>query len=256
MILYKYVRRERIDILQSGRIAFTPPELFNDPFEARPVLPDTDPKFAEVFDRITTHEDREEVINLRRTMIIRKLIVEGAPYLTGVLSLSEKRDNVLMWAHYTAEHTGFVIGFDTTPPGLLEELAKQGRKSDPIKVAYSATRPNREHLMDVTEEDLWFTKSEEWEYEAEWRYVRMIHGSQDNTINVRGTQVPLFEFPKAAVIEVILGCRADDVLEGDLKQVLSFGGYPNAKLLRATLDSTRFALNIEAVDGSSQPQRA
>lgn len=30
--------------------------------------------------------------------------------LVGVLSLSEKNDNLLMWAHYARQHTGFVIG--------------------------------------------------------------------------------------------------------------------------------------------------
>jgi hypothetical protein len=39
MVLYKYLRPERIDVLQSGLIAFMPPLLFNDPFEAEPVFP-------------------------------------------------------------------------------------------------------------------------------------------------------------------------------------------------------------------------
>src|SRR5688572_8289040 len=37
MILYKYVPPVRIDILRNGHIAFPPPWLFNDPFEASPV---------------------------------------------------------------------------------------------------------------------------------------------------------------------------------------------------------------------------
>jgi hypothetical protein len=32
----------------------------------------------------------------------------------GVLSLTEKRDNLLMWAHYAQNHQGFVIEFDDT----------------------------------------------------------------------------------------------------------------------------------------------
>jgi hypothetical protein len=30
----------------------------------------------------------------------------------GVLCLSEVRDSLLMWGHYTENHEGFVIGFD------------------------------------------------------------------------------------------------------------------------------------------------
>jgi hypothetical protein len=36
--LYKYVTAERVDVLIRKHIRFTPPPLFNDPFESSPVL--------------------------------------------------------------------------------------------------------------------------------------------------------------------------------------------------------------------------
>ncbi|EPJ44297.1 MAG: hypothetical protein OFPII_35920 [Osedax symbiont Rs1] len=30
----------------------------------------------------------------------------------GILSMTERIDNLLMWSHYADSHTGFVIGFD------------------------------------------------------------------------------------------------------------------------------------------------
>ena len=34
----------------------------------------------------------------------------------GILCLSEVRDSILMWGHYTDSHQGFVIGFDSDQP--------------------------------------------------------------------------------------------------------------------------------------------
>ena len=36
-----------------------------------------------------------------------------------VLSLPENRDSLLMWAHYTDRHRGFLIAFDDSDGGIL-----------------------------------------------------------------------------------------------------------------------------------------
>lgn len=55
-----------------------------------------------------TGEARNEVL------FINKLI--------GILSLTEKRDNLLMWAHYAQYHQGLVIEFDETHEYFNQEL--------------------------------------------------------------------------------------------------------------------------------------
>ena len=62
---------------------------------------------------------------------ILRLTLEHAPNVIGVLSLSEKRDNLLMWAHYAAQHTGFVIGFDSENPALVAQQRRIGRPRRP-----------------------------------------------------------------------------------------------------------------------------
>lgn len=42
--LFKYVPPERIDILETERISFTPPQRFNDPFDLHPTVPVIDSK--------------------------------------------------------------------------------------------------------------------------------------------------------------------------------------------------------------------
>lgn len=62
MALYKFVPAARIDILQNGRIRFTPPALLNDPFEMTPVfgalMTDADAQryFEENIDKIADEE--------------------------------------------------------------------------------------------------------------------------------------------------------------------------------------------------------
>jgi hypothetical protein len=40
-------------------------------------------------------------------------MLEPAARSVGVLSLSATNDNLSMWAYYTEQRTGFVIGFET-----------------------------------------------------------------------------------------------------------------------------------------------
>lgn len=89
------------------------------------------------------------------------------------ISLSETPDNLLMWAHYTAEHSGFVIGFDVDHPSwkALEETRGE-RATSPVRIIYSAERPKRATLKDVQPTDIWSIKSGEWKYEREWRLTR------------------------------------------------------------------------------------
>jgi hypothetical protein len=240
VILYKYVPPERIDILESGLVAFSAPAAFNDPFEAKLIFPPMAPETPKL-------EGGLAYAHYMRDTILR-LTLEHAPNVIGVLSLSEKRDNLLMWAHYAAQHTGFVIGFDSENPALVAQQKRIGRPHDPEKIAYSSERPARGQMVDITLHDLYFLKSEEWEYEAEWRYTRLLRNAT-KTLEMDGKKVSLFEFPKEAVAEVILGCRASDVLTGEIMQLLAYGGYTNAKLLSAELDPTRFHLNIVPTPG-------
>ena len=152
MNLYKYVAPYLISILENGLIRFTPPARFNDPFEMRPyykALADEDAikqvlaeqsmqeilndelklAYAGVSDDVRRLVP-EDFLSLFASAIapvavetmpalleaftagLRKPLTEGFNEHIGVLSLTEKPDNLLMWAHYAQQHTGFVIEFD------------------------------------------------------------------------------------------------------------------------------------------------
>jgi hypothetical protein len=56
--------------------------------------------------------------------------------IIGVLSLSEKRDNLLMWAHYAQNHEGFVIEFDESHDFFHQK--PDPNDIPPLKLLYSA----------------------------------------------------------------------------------------------------------------------
>jgi len=111
---------------------------------------------------------------------------------SGVISLSETKDNLLMWSHYADEHSGGVIEF-TFDVNL--ETGKQGCKkfletlADNLylfnRVKY---RPQREPDLDLFEnvdepvttslkKYISFTKAEAWSDEKEHRFLCNLDGA-------------------------------------------------------------------------------
>jgi hypothetical protein len=146
MMLYKYCSPERIDILESHKIGLTRPRSFNDPFEFSPDFSATDSGIEMV----------------RKTWEHTKDFV--------VLCLAEQADNPLMWGHYAGGLTGFAIGFDASR-GLLVNPSAERRL---VKVSYSTRRPSRPTLAELKDEEIFFTKSDVWAYEKEWRIIDSI----------------------------------------------------------------------------------
>ena len=66
---------------------------------------------------------------------------------------------VQMWAHYAGSHEGYCIEYYRPSSFLLSTLCKP--------VLYRRTMPEITNLEQI--EALFWTKSETWEYEAEWR---------------------------------------------------------------------------------------
>jgi len=254
VILYKYLPPERIDVLQGCLVAFTPPWLFNDPFEARPVFPPDAPAAIALYEearprraKLTKEEEsalQAQIDAIQKEHGLLRLTWEQAANSVGVLSLSEKCDCPLMWAHYTAQHAGFVIGFDTAHPDWVASGRLNGPPGEPRKVSYSQDRPNPADMNEVTPGDVWYTKSSEWAYEREWRVTRWISKARKTVESASGDEIPLYEFPPEAVREVILGQRATEFLEFMTLELVTKSPYKNVTLQRAELDSKRFRLNI------------
>jgi hypothetical protein len=83
----------------------------------------------------------------------------------GILSLSEIEDNILMWSHYSADHTGFVIEFDEKHPFFDQRKKSSEMRRHVKRVRYSDKRPrltifdpnlkNDEHIDKWIKDFLW-----------------------------------------------------------------------------------------------------
>ena len=88
MILYKYYGfSSGMAALKSQQLGFREPRYFNDPFELSYLDNADDQNFVS-----------EKIGELKKSLVI--------------LSLTRDPHNPLMWAHYSEDHKGFVIGYD------------------------------------------------------------------------------------------------------------------------------------------------
>ena len=278
MILYKYLHPDRVDVLKNRQIRFTQPGDFNDPFEFRPQIANlADDSFVrkqveDNFERILDQElakvgsliDPATFESLRPLLRTQKhrlpaivkllhpqLIGMISPRIdsffnqnVGVLCLSEVRDSLLMWGHYTDNHRGLVVGFDSENSFFLKRRTAQDEFGLLRQVEYQRRRPSVT-LSDTSSAEWFQTKSEEWAYEKEWRIARVLSDS-NKRIDATPFPIYLFQFPADAVSQIILGIRAADGLVDEIQRLKP--AFPNAKVLRMEESSSEYRLVAEEFD--------
>ena len=275
-MLFKYLAPDRIDVLASGHIRFTQPADFNDPFEFRPVISSVASK--KEFDKAMDEELRTMVqkelqkipLEIRKQILteqleavsselyeqywpyleakfkemgneVSRVFIDKANTLIGVLSLTEKNDNLLMWSHYACSHKGFCIGFDTNSSFFNRKRSDVDEFYHLRKVSYSKTRPTK-LVSQLDGVELFLIKSEAWKYEQEWRMCAVLEDSQE-TISATPFPIHLFKFPNSAVKEIILGaCIENDVKENILSVVRK--KYPKIAIKQAKISTEEFDLEF------------
>jgi hypothetical protein len=153
-----------------------------------------------------------------------------------VLSLTQSRASLLMWAHYAAQHTGLVIGFDAD--GEILKSASPYRQLR--KVVYAPNRPSGSTEADLTNEQVLLTKGEEWAYEGEWRIIDSLYAA-DGEGDFH--HWPFYIRPES-VRELVLGCRCDAHTERDAVAALKRDELRHVALYKAVPDERRFGLNF------------
>lgn len=267
MILYKYLQPARSDLLKHRRIRFTQPGDFNDPFEFRPKIRDL-ASDAEMRAYVEDHFEQlvgEELAkygalthllpqaNLRGLLLKQKsmlpalfqflepaaiqrlspMIDEFLNLNVGILCLSEVRNSILMWGHYTENHQGFVIGFDADHPFFSKRRSDKDEFGFLRRVDYTLKRP-QVTLTDTTSSAWFQTKSEHWSYEKEWRIVRVLSDAEQR-IDKSPFPICLFEFAPDAIREIIIGMRSGTSLTAEIQSLAA--GFPRATVFAAHEDS-------------------
>jgi hypothetical protein len=183
--LYKYRddSDKTLDIIRNGKIWFSKPKEFNDPFDCGiDLCDDFEPdKVRQVLQlgmtnngwsrgKIKKHikgsfdeRGRLKRIGINYIEQIKQSIRDRRDNL-GVLSLSRTCESILMWSHYASSHKGICIQFNVANPNELFEVEYSS-----IIPRFTLYDTHIKRKGDVYK--LLITKHDDWKYEKEWRKI-------------------------------------------------------------------------------------
>ncbi|MCJ8498344.1 DUF2971 domain-containing protein [Chryseobacterium salipaludis] len=254
MILYKYRNfntesKERVlQIINKQELYFSNIDNFNDPFDGKVFLHFNgklnEIKAAQIRSQYTMALKKEEkyegiTFDQAHKLIDEKFsqafvedetekhaIIERIQDLhdkKGILSLSSKNDNILMWSHYTFNHQGVCFGFDATQDYFAE--SKRVRYQSHYDDIWGWLHTDEEIVDRIL-----FAKAADWRYEDEYRIV---------------TDEPCVrKFSQDTLKEIIFGSRmSKDDKDEIIKECQAVGLSPSYR--QAVLDIERYKINIE-----------
>jgi len=250
--IYKYFRFDENlkRSLCNSYVWFSKPEVFNDPFEFEIQGPgnlrknevveyfhllidvlgvrideilqgDTDAFF------FAYEQDPEKFLDLFLEPFRTKLNSWGLSCFSGTF------DNILMWSHYAAKHTGLVIKFDR------EKLDSSLKKSSDFSLMNSVNYQVDFPLINISKErektvssirEIVFTKAIDWEYEDE--------------IRIWSNKTGEHKFSKDSVAEVILGANFPEPSKAKLSSILE-KHYPNNKIILSQMVLSKRMFTLE-----------
>jgi len=246
MILYRYYRPERVDVLENRTIVLSRPKVFNDPFEFSPTFefvadPEAAAEALAQRDGVPVDDKlRETARELMARPSVRALNLERLTDEFVVYTLSETKDSVVMWAHYADCHRGFQIGFYGAPKRMFYRSDGSQRL---FQVSYQADRPTAQTLIQLSKRDLFFTKSIEWEYEREWRLVDSLYHADGPALDEDGNCWP-FALPAEAMFSVTFGCRTSNATKARIMKALDQSGFQHVKIYQARVHDRHFRIEI------------
>lgn len=270
MKLYKYmpfVSAKRI--LTEGCIRFTPPTAFNDPFELNPSfdlfskqdienLPDDpanpgqkllSPEAIQemlwtlspgISRLIGQHKDQSGSFSLRNNAIAQFTLDSEF----GILCLTEEPTNLLMWAHYGDQHRGIVLQFDADHPYFSSEKIFSG------KVGYTNRRPIHSYTS-IKEPNVFFTKSAEWSYENEWRFIRRLNDA-DLVLDIESDLIHLFSLPPEVITGIVIGVGVSASQRLEIIELCQKPPLEHLTIFQTRLCDVNYELEIHPpLDGAS-----
>jgi hypothetical protein len=232
------------DIFEKRKVFLNNATKFNDPFECRPSLTVDESKLAiaEYLKKLIKDEfpnanraEKNKLMRGGRPSLIDQVKLSkaynGFIATVGIYSLSEKNDDLLMWAHYSNAHRGLCLEFDaSTKDSLFWEA---------FRVVYQEDYPIVNMMrLDEAEEfrKALLTKSSHWSYEQEWRILKM------ETEGGPG----YFKFAPELLTGVIFGALMSDKHKKILKQWVQ--DYPvKISIYQATLNRSRYQIDMTKV---------
>ncbi len=248
-VLYKYKswRSKRDEESLINNILYlTPPEKFNDPFDCRITSNFVSLSNREVkkYAELLVSKNADEILKLgedleyHKDYILNKLKDRKKHQLdydkqsfgnlnkhSGVVSLTERWDSILMWSHYADCHKGICIGFK-------EEYLRESRKFGlGGRVSYVDEMPSNNPIESILKANdirssikVTHSKAKDWSYEKEYRMTKFLFPE------------PLVDrsviLPNEAIEEVIIGLSSGEDDTKDIINICKMKNVPVYKIIR------------------------
>lgn len=161
----------------------------------------------------------------------------------------QRNDSLLLWSHYADQHRGICLEFSFVRHGVgVHEIdrSQDGKQYLLGEVNYSKQRPsllvNTDDASVVPYELIdksLFTKSLDWSYEEEWRFVMR-----------NSPEVAFKGFAAKCLRRVIFGMRCSAEDEEEILQMAS-SKYPHVGFGKAKKHQFNYAVDIKDVDKKS-----
>lgn len=174
-----------------------------------------------------------------------KRIFSDVLQTVGILSLSEKLDHPLLWAHYAASHRGFTIEFKTDHEFFNRRRSDKDELFHLRKVKYVDNSSKTDiTLSEMHGDDILATKDKSWEYEAEWRIIVPLANA--NKTLEGSDKIYLYSLPLTSISSIIIGARASSLLYEELRTILiSSPDYEHIFLKEVKLNATNQGIKID-----------
>tara|TARA_R110001583_G_scaffold4770_2_gene27099 strand:+ start:10839 stop:11651 length:813 start_codon:yes stop_codon:yes gene_type:complete len=260
MKVFKYYPPEAFDYIFKEKnisLRFSQTDLLNDPFEQKTVK-DIDIKTIQSIENEIIKKKGGK-LNLEEKEFILKSIKDNLKIHDkndfGVLSLTQNDKNRAMWAHYSKNHSGFMIEIDLDglQPHIFSTKMKEDKKNASFSgfVKYRKERPKvilgkKINIISYLNK-LCFTKDHIWKYENEYRVVYPfknldILGVDSNGVTIFGSLLN-----EEYLCNIVLGIKSSEALEKRITHWLN-NNTKNTTLHRAFPCEQTFEFYYEEVD--------
>lgn len=255
-----------LESLRDNYLFFNNPIDFNDPFDCRMNInySGNEKEWTKFLDRMKTPmEEREFTINHLSNFNTFQNEKMNPMINHKVLSLSEKFDEILLWSHYTNNHQGICIEYNTHRIDEMDDLQFMIFDKEyvnyplndsginnilPIKkVSYLKSLPSEFNPLRDSSDELdkfILTKYEKWCYEKEWRILT----HNENLIKSKKVRLT-----SDGIKRVIFGLKTS---LKDIRNVDTFlrhnPNYNNIKISKINVNENKYSLGVITYDSISE----
>jgi hypothetical protein len=249
--IYKYQKIDQNTLigLKNSQVYFARPSQFNDPYDCnhiiKPNLEEIEIKnFKKELLQIISDPEKRSEISKKSDDEISQFIQNYGPQLIsdsqkdvnkkhGILCLTEKHKNLLMWGHYADSFKGICLEFSTQfeqfnkiIPVIYQENLTHFSFS---KILNNIIQPDQMNTSELIK--LYSIKYTDWDYEKEWRCLH-INGEQ------------LFVHEQQALTGVYFGPNIDETLKEIICLIIQ-GNNNHTKFYIGKLSADKFEITFE-----------